>query len=459
MMHGDHCLALSKVVNKENRFLKRRLEIVKNQHCGANLLILGLLEDKEQLNLLLFLEEWISKMLDIDVEEDPILEGAYRISLTKGINKDQKRAIIVKLTSERQGPGSEFTRRGFVMIPVVTTAPQMAESGGPTNKCGFFLCTFGAVCVSVGIFLLILGFWSCHPEELGSCYMVLKIGGPSLAAFGVGSIILARFKTRLYLRRRQLEDEQVDLDTFLFCGENRPFSCLVITGFLCLIGGILITLIKFLVPGCEVVLQNQFINGKLPPNVESRVCGFLPMQILGAAIAFLGLCFFVVACFKRRQAPSGTQENLSVMEDGGFQASESFQVVVGHRLQNCTEGPAFQTSTLSTPFLYLTDLLRSQLLKDFHQKYLQGVKGKEKREQIHLPRRSLGPIIEIVLKNFTSLDGGPADEHATIQPQSADLSGFCWKGLNVLRMRTFFGKHEVSLEENFKKGTQKELPL
>uniref|UniRef100_H3ALX4 Transmembrane protein 171 n=1 Tax=Latimeria chalumnae TaxID=7897 RepID=H3ALX4_LATCH len=218
------------------------------------------------------------------------------------------------------------------MIPVVTTAPQMAESGGPTNKCGFFLCTFGAVCVSVGIFLLILGFWSCHPEELGSCYMVLKIGGPSLAAFGVGSIILARFKTRLYLRRRQLEDEQVDLDTFLFCGENRPFSCLVITGFLCLIGGILITLIKFLVPGCEVVLQNQFINGKLPPNVESRVCGFLPMQILGAAIAFLGLCFFVVACFKRRQAPSGTQENLSVMEDGGFQASESFQVVVGNAI-------------------------------------------------------------------------------------------------------------------------------
>lgn len=99
---AEQSLTLSKAVVKENKILRRRLEVAENQLRGANVRIVGFPDGAEGTDLLSFIEDWVPKILKINTEEDPIyVEQAYRIPAKKEFNREQRRTVVIKLSSER----------------------------------------------------------------------------------------------------------------------------------------------------------------------------------------------------------------------------------------------------------------------------------------------------------------------------------------------------------------------
>nr|XP_005994743.1 PREDICTED: uncharacterized protein LOC102347430 [Latimeria chalumnae] len=99
-------LHLAKSLVKENKSLKRHLELAENQLRGASLHILGLPEGEAQKDLIQFLEQWIPKTLKLTGEEADIrIERAYRAPTKKGTNTESRRTTVVKLSSERDRDG------------------------------------------------------------------------------------------------------------------------------------------------------------------------------------------------------------------------------------------------------------------------------------------------------------------------------------------------------------------
>nr|XP_014341336.1 PREDICTED: coiled-coil and C2 domain-containing protein 2A [Latimeria chalumnae] len=99
---SEQSLFLAKTVIKENRVLKRRLEQTENQLRGANFRIVGLPENIEQDDLIGFLEHWVPKILKLDTDGDEIyVERAYRIPIRRDINKEQRKTVVVRLSSEK----------------------------------------------------------------------------------------------------------------------------------------------------------------------------------------------------------------------------------------------------------------------------------------------------------------------------------------------------------------------
>ncbi|XP_064412819.1 uncharacterized protein LOC135356356 [Latimeria chalumnae] len=100
----EQSFLMAKAVVKENKTLKRWLEVMENQVRSANFQILGLPNGTEKADLVTFLEEWIPKTLNLhEEEEDSIyIERAFRLPYKKGPTQEQQsQTIIVKLSSER----------------------------------------------------------------------------------------------------------------------------------------------------------------------------------------------------------------------------------------------------------------------------------------------------------------------------------------------------------------------
>nr|XP_005999168.1 PREDICTED: thioredoxin domain-containing protein 3 homolog [Latimeria chalumnae] len=94
----EQSLSLPKSVLKENRLLRCQLEMSENQLYSTTLCILGLLDSVGQEDLISFMEQWMPKILKINVEDDAIyVEKVYRIPPQKDGNKQQKRTVTVKI--------------------------------------------------------------------------------------------------------------------------------------------------------------------------------------------------------------------------------------------------------------------------------------------------------------------------------------------------------------------------
>ncbi|XP_064413388.1 uncharacterized protein LOC106704014 [Latimeria chalumnae] len=92
---------LAKAVMKENKGLKRRLELLESWSRAANVCILGLLDDMECTKLLSFMKKWLLEVLKLDTEEDPIyIDCACKIPMNS-FNKERMRMTIIKLSCER----------------------------------------------------------------------------------------------------------------------------------------------------------------------------------------------------------------------------------------------------------------------------------------------------------------------------------------------------------------------
>ncbi|KAJ1209122.1 hypothetical protein NDU88_004500 [Pleurodeles waltl] len=157
--------------------------------------------------------------------------------------------------------------------------------------------------------------------------MTLKVLGPSLAALGLGSIVVAKSRARLYFRQRPLQGDQVDTESFFLCGENNQFAQFLIFGFLFLASGLLISVLGMWVPGCSTGSHHQQGNNTSTPNIEFQSCGLLSLQIMGPLIVLVGLSFFVVAHIKKKHIPTPNEEES--LEEQPAPASVPFQITVG----------------------------------------------------------------------------------------------------------------------------------
>ncbi|XP_078531397.1 transmembrane protein 171 [Lissotriton helveticus] len=201
-------------------------------------------------------------------------------------------------------------------------------NAGRVTKFVFVLFVLGVFIFCAGILLSIFGFQACQVEGFHECSMTLKVLGPSLAALGLGSILIAKSRARLYLRQRQLQGDQEENDSFFLCGENNQFAQFLIFGFLFLASGLLISVLGMWVPGCSTGSQHQQGNNSTAPNIELRSCGLLSLQIMGPLIVLVGLCFFVVAHIKKKHVPTPSEE-ASLEEEPPAPASVPFQITVG----------------------------------------------------------------------------------------------------------------------------------
>ncbi|XP_069483605.1 transmembrane protein 171 [Ambystoma mexicanum] len=202
------------------------------------------------------------------------------------------------------------------------------SSTGHSSKFIFVLFVFGVVLFCAGLLLSIFGFQACQAESFSDCSMTLKVLGPSLAAVGLGSILIAKSRARLHLQQRQLQGEQVDVDRFFLCGENNQFAQFLIFGFLFLTSGVLISVLGMWVPGCTTSSPQQQRNNTSISDAEHRSCGFLSLQIMGPLIVLVGLCFFVVAHIKKKHV-MGPNDEGSIEEEQQTHSSEPFQITVG----------------------------------------------------------------------------------------------------------------------------------
>uniref|UniRef100_H2ZYA9 L1 transposable element RRM domain-containing protein n=1 Tax=Latimeria chalumnae TaxID=7897 RepID=H2ZYA9_LATCH len=97
---SEHCYNVSKALVKENKIIKRQLELIENQVRSLNIRIVGLAEEYGQENLVEFMETWIPKILQIDVKEDPIVvERAFRNPMRPGKNVENRRTVVVTVSS------------------------------------------------------------------------------------------------------------------------------------------------------------------------------------------------------------------------------------------------------------------------------------------------------------------------------------------------------------------------
>ncbi|KAM4876112.1 transmembrane protein 171 [Thomomys bottae] len=213
------------------------------------------------------------------------------------------------------------------MSSVDTAAePDGDHQDGHVTKLIFFLFVFGAVLLCVGVLLSIFGYQACQYKPIPNCSVVLKVAGPSCAVVGLGAVILARSRARLQLRQRGRN--QADQDQAFICGESRQFAQCLIFGFLFLTSGMLISILGIWVPGCGSDWLQESLNETDTVDVESPICGFLSLQIMGPLIVLVGLCFFVVAHVKKRNDSRGHQDTAENHE-GHSQSMEPVQVTVG----------------------------------------------------------------------------------------------------------------------------------
>nr|XP_009936483.1 PREDICTED: transmembrane protein 171 [Opisthocomus hoazin] len=189
----------------------------------------------------------------------------------------------------------------------------------------FFLFVFGAVLLCAGFLLSVFILQSYPSGTFSDCNKVLKAAGPVLAVAGLVCVLLAQSKARLYIRQRQLQNEQVY--SLVFCHGSCQFAQFLIFGFLFLTSGMLISILGIWVPGCSTSWQSVQLNHTGSSDVDLQGCGFLSLQIMGPLIVLTGLCFFVIAHVKKKQNLNLNQESCENEEHP--QSPESFQVTVG----------------------------------------------------------------------------------------------------------------------------------
>ncbi|KAM7025552.1 transmembrane protein 171 isoform 2-T4 [Acridotheres tristis] len=211
------------------------------------------------------------------------------------------------------------------MYPVAVPAPGGEGSNGQHGKLIFFLFVFGAVLLCAGFLLSVFILQSCPSGSFSDCNEVLKAAGPVLAVTGLVCVLLARSRARMYLRQRQLQNEQVY--SLVFCRGNCQFAQFLIFGFLFLTSGMLISILGIWVPGCSPGWHMIQLNHTGSSDLDLQGCGFLSLQIMGPLIVLTGLCFFVIAHVKKKQNLNLNQESCESEEHA--HSPESFQVTVG----------------------------------------------------------------------------------------------------------------------------------
>ncbi|NXL11189.1 TM171 protein, partial [Mesembrinibis cayennensis] len=211
------------------------------------------------------------------------------------------------------------------MYPVAVPAPGGEGNNGQPGKLIFFLFVFGAVLLCAGFLLSVFILQSCPSGTFSDCNEVLKAAGPVLAVTGLVCVLLARSRARLYIRQRQLQNEQVY--SLVFCRGSCQFAQFLIFGFLFLTSGMLISILGIWVPGCSPSWHSIQVNHTGSSDVDLQGCGFLSLQIMGPLIVLTGLCFFVIAHVKKKQNLNLSQESCESEEYP--QSPESFQVTVG----------------------------------------------------------------------------------------------------------------------------------
>ncbi|XP_010082289.1 PREDICTED: transmembrane protein 171 [Pterocles gutturalis] len=208
------------------------------------------------------------------------------------------------------------------MYPVAVPAPG-ERNNGQHGKLIFFLFVFGAVLLCAGFQVFVLQ--SCPSGTFSDCNGVLKAAGPVLAVAGLVCVLLARSRARLYIRQRQLQNEQVY--SLVFCHRSCQFAQFLIFGFLFLTSGMLVSILGIWVPGCSPSWHGIQLNHTVSSDVDLQGCGFLSLQIMGPLIVLTGLCFFVIAHVKKKQNFNLNQESCESEEHP--QSPETFQVTVG----------------------------------------------------------------------------------------------------------------------------------
>ncbi|KAE8636000.1 hypothetical protein XENTR_v10002807 [Xenopus tropicalis] len=198
-------------------------------------------------------------------------------------------------------------------------------SSGHASRLIFFLFVFGVVVFCAGFLLSIFGFQSCTSDTLSSCNVTFKVVGPALAVVGLASVLMARSRARLEVRRREMVGDQTDPDTVFLCGESRQFIQFLIFGILFVSSGILISVLGVWIPGCGLGLPHHNVNGTVS---DYKTCGFLSLQIMGPLIVLLGLCFFVVAHVKKRHN-SSERDDSTTEDEPQTPTDEPFHITVG----------------------------------------------------------------------------------------------------------------------------------
>ncbi|NWT24223.1 TM171 protein, partial [Cardinalis cardinalis] len=211
------------------------------------------------------------------------------------------------------------------MYPVAVPAPGGEGSNGQHGKLIFFLFVFGAVLLCAGFLLSVFILQSCPSGSFSDCNEVLKAAGPVLAVTGLVCVLLARSRARMYIRQRQLQNEQVY--SLVFCRGNCQFAQFLIFGFLFLTSGMLISILGIWVPGCSPGWHMIQVNHTGTSDTDLQGCGLLSLQILGPLIVLTGLSFFVIAHVKKKQNLYLNQE--SCESEQHPQSPESFQVTLG----------------------------------------------------------------------------------------------------------------------------------
>ncbi|KAM5193487.1 transmembrane protein 171 isoform 1-T4 [Mantella aurantiaca] len=199
------------------------------------------------------------------------------------------------------------------------------QSAGRTSRLIFLMFVLGVMLFCAGFLLSIFGFQSCQSDNLANCSMTFKVLGPALAVIGLAFVVLARSRARLEARRRELEGDPTNPDSFFLCGKSRQFVQFLIFGFLFVACGILISVLGVWIPGCGAAPISQNITGTV---TTYRNCGFLSLQIMGPLIVLIGLCFFAVAHIKKRHSYTDNNESI-IDEEPQSPTDEPFQITVG----------------------------------------------------------------------------------------------------------------------------------
>ncbi|KAK6494897.1 transmembrane protein 171-like, partial [Huso huso] len=134
-----------------------------------------------------------------------------------------------------------------------------------------------------------------------------EVSGPPLAVLGFGFILL----NVLSLGR----SGQGAADLCLMCVQKHQYARILISGFLLVAVGLLVTVVGFWFPLCS-------------PKLEYKNCSFLPMQILGPVAVVVGLGLFITGCIKRKQNFNEMEENQALPE-GLPNHSEPHHIIVG----------------------------------------------------------------------------------------------------------------------------------
>uniref|UniRef100_A0A8C5QQN2 Transmembrane protein 171 n=1 Tax=Leptobrachium leishanense TaxID=445787 RepID=A0A8C5QQN2_9ANUR len=198
-----------------------------------------------------------------------------------------------------------------------------SHSPGCTSKFIFVMFVLGGMLFCAGFVLSVFGFQTCQMSSFSTCNIAFKVVGPSLAAIGLASILVARSKSRLERRRRQQSGDCTDPDSGFLCGESRQFVQFLMFGFLFVTSGILISVLGAWIPECA----SSNVNGTVP---NSRHCDFLSLQIMGPLIVLIGLSFFVAAHINKRREASN--RNDSTVDDLDTSRDEPFHITVGDEI-------------------------------------------------------------------------------------------------------------------------------